>query len=370
MTIHTDCRHYRGNIPCRFHKRDGRLCHGCKDHDPIQARIVVVKLDAIGDVLRTTSILPPLKEQYPGAEITWVTRSNAAPLLEGNPLIDRVLIVEGQCLEFLLNESFSYGICLDADPRSASIHSIARCERRDGFITDSVGRVQPANDRAREWWLMGLNDRLKRQNRRTYQEIMYDICGLTLPVARPQLAVRDEDRATADMLRRDPRLHDARRILGINTGGGTRWQHKKWTVENYIACIERIRARFPGIGILLLGGPEEEELNAEILNAVDDDVVDAGCGNPLMQFVGIVALVDVLLTSDSLAMHIGVALEKAAVGLVGPTSPWELAVFGKGEILHSDIECLSCYLTRCDKDPHCMNTLHPETVVSALSEYL
>ena len=92
--IHTDCRHYRGSMPCSFHKRDGRLCEICADYAPVRNRILIIKLAAIGDVLRTTSILPPLENKYPQSEITWITKANAVPLLKDNPEVDRVFTVE------------------------------------------------------------------------------------------------------------------------------------------------------------------------------------------------------------------------------------------------------------------------------------
>jgi lipopolysaccharide heptosyltransferase III len=370
LVIHTDCRYYKGSMPCVFHKRDGRPCEGCADYAPVCERILIVKLAAIGDVLRTTSILPALRRQHPGAEITWLTKANAAPLLKDNPDVDRVLAVEGNYLEFLLNENFSTGICLDADPHSATLHSVARCEKRFGFVTDAAGKVHPANDAAREWWLMGVNDALKRRNRKTYQQIMYEICGLAAPVAPPRLHLNGDPRSSVPPLRGHELLRSAGPLLGINTGGGGRWQLKKWTMEGYLGCIRRLKEIHPEIGLVLLGGPEEVELNRRILQEVGGQVVDGGCHNSLMQFAALVNQLDVLLTSDSLAMHIGVALDKPTVVLVGPTSPWELDVFGRGEILHSDIECLSCYLSRCDKVVNCMNTLAPEYVAGRLARFL
>ena len=99
-------------------------------------------------------------------------------------------------------------------------------------------------------------------------------------------------------------------------------------------------------------------------------MIDGGCRNSLMQFASIVAVMDTVLTSDSLAMHMSVALGKPTVVLVGPTSPWELDVFGSGEIVHSGIECLACYLSRCDKTVNCMNTLSPEHVLSRVEPFL
>ncbi len=357
-------------MPCAFHKRDGRPCEGCADYAPVRTRILIVKLAAIGDVLRTTSILPAVKRQYPDAEITWITKANAVPLLKDNPAVDRILAVETNYLEYLQNESFSVGICLDADAHSATIHSVARCEKRFGFVADENGRVQPANDAAREWWLMGVNDDLKKRNRKTYHQIMYEICGLPLPAFRPQLHLNAAGEAVVERIRQQIPLRNARRIIGINTGGGGRWQLKKWTLAGYVGCVNLLKELHPEAGLVLLGGPEEVDLNQRILNAVGDKMVDGGCHNSLMQFASLVNMVDVLLTSDSLAMHIGVALEKPTVVLVGPTSPWELDVFGRGAVLHSGIECLACYLSRCDKQVNCMNTLSPEQVAETISRFL
>ncbi len=370
ILIHTDCRYYRGSMPCSFHKKDGRLCDGCRDYDPITAKILIIKLAAVGDVLRTTSILPALKGKYPGAEITWITRRNAAPLLEGNALVDRVLLVEESYREFLDNEEFSVGVCLDADPLSATIHSLARCGERYGFIADRLGRVGPANDLAKEWWLMGLNDELKRRNRKTYQQIIYEICDLPLPVARPILTIEDGVAGFGRRFLQEKGLHRHSKVVGINTGGGGRWQYKKWTTEGYLGLIELMKSKRPDVGLVLLGGPEEIELNTSIAARAGDGIANSGCDNSLVEFTSLIGALDVLLTSDSLAMHIGIALGIPTIVLVGPTSPWELDVFGRGEIIHSDIECLSCYLSRCDKAVNCMNTLSPGLVLAKLERFL
>jgi ADP-heptose:LPS heptosyltransferase len=370
MIIHTDCRYYKGSMPCRFHKVDGRPCEGCTDYHKVVTRILVVKLAAVGDVLRTTSILPALRDKYPESHITWITKRNAAPLLVNNPHVDRVLLIEENFVEFLQNEKFDIGICLDSDPHSATIHTIARCEERFGFITNQAGAVVLANEAAREWWLMGVNDQKKKENRKTYQRIMYEICGLSLPVRKPQLHLTDQVRQFGQTFLRDHDINPNGTIIGINTGGGGRWQHKKWTFDGYLDTIRLLRNRHPHSTILLFGGPEEVDLNRRIMDAAGDLVVDTGCHNSLMEFASLVDTVNLLLTSDSLAMHMGVALEKSTIVLVGPTSPWELDVFGKGEIVHSDIECLVCYLSRCDKSVTCMNTLPPRLVLDKIEQFL
>src|SRR6187399_232604 len=54
------------------------------------ASILIIKTAALGDVLRTTSILPGLKAAYPGCQVTWVTAPGAVDLVRTNRLVDRV----------------------------------------------------------------------------------------------------------------------------------------------------------------------------------------------------------------------------------------------------------------------------------------
>ena len=73
-----DCRHFTGSTPCDFHKLDGRCCDRCAEYERTTVRILIVKLAAAGDVLRTTCVLPALRAAWPGCQITWITEAHAA----------------------------------------------------------------------------------------------------------------------------------------------------------------------------------------------------------------------------------------------------------------------------------------------------
>ena len=66
MFLKSDCRYFIGEKPCKFK----RLCEGCGFYEPMGKRVLIVKLGATGDVLRTTLILKPLKEEYAPSHIT------------------------------------------------------------------------------------------------------------------------------------------------------------------------------------------------------------------------------------------------------------------------------------------------------------
>jgi ADP-heptose:LPS heptosyltransferase len=357
MNVKSDCRRYRVSVPCQPHKQRQARCDECVHYDAVSGRILIVKLDAMGDVLRTTSCLEPVKRLYPHSHITWITRTNGKAVLEGNPWIDRILEVERNYLEFVLSERFDLALGPDADLLSATIMTLATADEKRGFISDGNGGVVPLNEAAEHWWRMGLDDTLKRENRRTYGEWLYAICELPLPVARPWLRPSDGARARADRLIRSG-APAATRVVCFNTGAGPRWQEKRWRLHHFRALATTMAEREPSTAVVLVGGPDEAAFNAELL-ASCPALVDGGTGNSIEAFAAIVASSDWMLTGDSLGYHVACAVGTPTVCLAGPTSPWELDRYGTNRILHADLDCIACYLPKCPLAVTCMDALTP-----------
>ena len=366
-----DCKHYKGYKPCDFHKVDKRKCENCLDYSPIKNRILIIKLDALGDVLRTTSILPSLIKKYDNPHITWITRKNAHQLLKNNPFIDRLLFMEENYIQFINNESFDIGICLDADPDSATILSIADCSDKFGFISNKHGQVIPVNKEAENWYMMGVDDELKRSNRKTYQEHISEICKIDFDNSKPQLVLNDSSEQFASDFTMKNGIQKYQKIIGINTGASKRWPMKRWILEYFINLIDSLKSKNPEICIILFGGPDEVEFNKKIISSLNEKVIDAGCNNSIANFAALVNLTNIFLTSDSLGMHISTALNKTTITIVGPTSPWELQTYGNGEIIYNNnLDCISCYLSKCDLDVNCMNTITVEKVMEKIEGYI
>ena len=131
------------------------------------------------------------------------------------------------------------------------------------------------------------------------------------------------------------------------------------------------KAKYPDVGVLLYGGKREEGFNRNIAGAVGDLITDTGCGNSIEEFAALIGLSDIFLTPDSLGMHLSAALGKATVALVGPTSPWEIDLFGCGEVIYAkNLDCICCYLPSCEKNVNCMNSISAQTALEALGKYL
>jgi heptosyltransferase-2 len=369
-----DCVHYRSDRPCAPHKREQVVCDGCVHYAPVRTRILIVKLAAAGDVLRTTSILPSLRRKYEGAAVHWVTAAGSVPLLERNPHIDRILPFHGHLPVELAVEEFDILINLDAGTDSAAIASVVRASEKFGYGLDPRGFSVALRPSAETWLQMGLRDDLKKQNVHTYQYHALRVAELDGPADPPQLHLTDTELSFGKALAAKLGIREGQRVVGLNTGAGGRWPLKRWTEEGF-ATVAR-RAADAGAAVLLLGGPEEVERNRRLVAAGRGGtgggfIADTGCHNTLRQFASIVSLCDVVVTGDTLAMHIATALRRQVVALFGPTSSAEIDLFGRGEKLTSEeMPCLVCYLSKCDLDPNCMNTIPVERVESAVNRCL
>ena len=112
-----DCKFFLGDRPCIWHKQSGVLCT-CDRYEPVEQRLLIVKLDAMGDVLRSTALLPPIVEAHPRAAITWITRKESVPLLQRNPYVAEVLELGSEALVHLQARTFDRVINLAASKTS------------------------------------------------------------------------------------------------------------------------------------------------------------------------------------------------------------------------------------------------------------
>lgn len=371
--LKTDCRHFRPDRPCTPHKLHGVVCGTCTEfYDPVRTRVLLVKLAAVGDVLRTTSLLPGIHRRWPGAHLTWVTSPSAAELFRGNPLVDRVLTSKGNVPVELLAESFDVIINPDAAADACALAHVARgaaggCTRI-GFDIDERAAPIPLSPAAERWLEMGVRDDKKKANRLTYQEHMAAILGVDFRREPPMLELSPAERAFGAELRERHAPRPGRRVIGLNTGAGGRWRFKRWT-ESGCAELSR-RLLDAGHQVWLLGGPEEVERNARLAAATGDRAVETGCDNTLREFASIVDACDAVVTGDTLAMHVAIARAKPVVVLFGPTSLHEIETFGRGERIAPELDCLVCYKQDCDFVPNCMESISTDTVHAALLRQL
>lgn len=322
-------------------------------------RILVLRFRALGDVLLATPLLAALRRRYPHARIDYLVDAPLAPLLAGSPDIDRLLAYPRRArprwlsdLRWALRlrrERYDLLLDLQGSGTSALFTLFSGAPRRHGyrvrhrhyFYTLKAERGWPA------------------ARGRPYAPINHFLLVESLGIAPGDLSLRlpSPPPGAPDPLPAGPGPC-------LLVAPGATWSAKQWPAAHYAALVRDRRAA--GWRVALMGAPAEAALLAEIA---------AGSGATVLATPAIATMVaairhaDLLLSGDSGARHVAVALGTPSLALFGPSDPQIWSVLdARHPWLRRELACSPCGLTRCPVAGHpCMNGLTPTEVSARLA---
>ncbi len=342
MIIHTDCRKYRGDIPCRPHKAEGVHCDGCPHYDPISGKILIIKLGAIGDVIRTTPLLRKLREVHPKAVLHWLTKTpDAVPA----SLVDRIFQYRTEDVETIKAAPYDILFNLDKDLDACALANAVQAKEKKGFILKD-GHCWPVDEAARRKWITGLFDDENRKNLKSYPQELFEICGFEF---------RGEEYVMEFGAKKSWRLPGQKPVIGLNTGCGARWKTRLWPDAHWVSLARKLaRAKYT---VLFLGGEQEHEKNRKLARL--SGALYKG-HFPLPEFADLMNQCDLVVTAVTMALHIAVGLKKKVVLFNNIFNPHEFELYGRGVIMEPGRECQGCFMNDCPEI--CMGMIKPEAV--------
>jgi heptosyltransferase-2 len=282
---------------------------------------------SLGDVLRSTVLLNLFKD----ANVTWLVDEKAIALLKGNPRIDRiipydlttVLQLKAERFDTVINLEKVAGICAFADSLSAW--------RRYGFRFDPETGTAKAYDGAQRVLEICLNQKDKLANTRCWEEVLFDMLGSRWQGEVPVMGYKPASKVSFD--------------IGLNHNVGEKWPVKAWPREYWDELVALIGKRYT---VSWQQGLDSIEEYIEWINSCR-----------------------LIVTNDSLGLHIAHALGKKIVALFGPTIASEVYV-KDGVKLTADagLDCVPCLSTVCARPRSCMYEISPGRVFNAVEEAL
>ncbi len=315
-------------------------------------KILIIKVGALGDVVRTSFIAQALKDKYRvnDAEIYWITDRKALPFFINNPYIDYVFTNENK--KELKSTFFDLVINLEEDEENCKFSSSIKHEKFIGAFMNNQSKIDYTQE-SKYWFDMSMisklggkiADKLKAGNKKTHRQILGEIINVNWRKYDPFFRLTEYQRKMAkDFLRRHT-ISRSEIVIGINSGGADRWPKSlpvKKTAELINSLYGKYKAR-----LVLFGGSNEIERNKKILELVKAPIIDTGCGNDLIEFPALLSICNIIISTDSLGLHIALALKRRTIALIGPTSFYEIDMYGIGEKMTSDSQCISCYKKEC-----------------------
>lgn len=362
----TNCRNFSGYKPCALNHD---CSASCTFFSPTDQTVAIIHLGALGAVVRSTSLLAGIRQKHPTAKLIWITDKPAHHLLQNHPLIDKVLTSEFS--DLLVAQSFQIqtAYVIDKNLKATGIAEFLRIPQVFGFVSKN-GSILPATESAHELWSLGLSNQKKFfENQKSEVQLMQEAFEL------PNLKSTDYDLPLTALEQQQVHLRRSQwkgagaeaspLIVGINTGCSDVIAAKKLSVAKHRELILAIQERYSQkLSIVLLGGPEDSERNQEI--AKNLDVISSSTVSGLRDGLVSVAACDIVLTGDSLGMHMAISQRSYVIAWFGPTCAQEIEFFGRGEALHAEASCTPCWKRSCQKEVMCYDQVPVKHWLSAL----
>ena len=311
--------------------------------------ILLVRLGAIGDVVRTLPALDLLARTRPHAGIDWLVEERSASLLEGHPQIRSVVIFPRRELASLGGSLrlFAATALLRAQLarlRAADYHAVVDFQGsfKSAWLasrTGSARRFGPARGHGREASHLFYTDRVdpgpERMSRVERNLRFLAAAGLVAPGApspppRAQLPLTAADRAWAEGVLGSLAPAARPRVL-LYPGTSERQAYKRWPADRYGRVAGRLADA--GVQVLIAGGPGEEGM-VEAACAAASSPPARVPRSSLRQLAALLERTDLFVGGDTGPMHLAWAAGSKVLGLFGATDPVINAPYDPGRRGH------------------------------------
>ncbi len=369
------CKRFTGYKPC--YSDHNCWEYGCKDLIPIGTKILIINFDAMGDILMTTAQLLSIKRKFPESTIYWVTLKNATPLLFNNPLVDRIYEYNHEAISILSQMKFDYVMNVDKSQRSCALLNSISAKNKLGFGLNQDGKIIPVNEGAFYNYRLGMDDHLKfKVNKRTGQDYLAETFELVYKRDEYVFNFTDDEVKFISNYKKEVGISENDFVVGFNTGCSELYPNKKMTVEQHIYLIEKLlaakKATLTGNNykIALFGGPEDTERNEKISSHFKEKIINTPTTHGLRKGICYENIADVVITGDSLGMHIAIALKKYIIVWFGVSCWTEIDLYERGIKLHQeDLFCSPCWKKVCPYNLECIYMIDLDRIIKKVENY-
>jgi heptosyltransferase-1 len=334
-------------------KHDKTARHGSLTVAALSPRILVVRLGAMGDIIHTLPAAASLKHSFPGSHLTWLVEPQWTALLEGNPFVDRVVLLRRQSLAGLFESwrtlrsgGYSFAVDFQGLLKSALAAASARPERIFGFHQSQLREPAAA---------LFYSSKILSRSAHVVEKNLDLAAGagassllhsFPLPPGRPEGDLPDGDFVLASPL--------------------AGWRSKQWPIEHYQALATRL-VRELGVPLVLNLPP-----NAVFAGA-PEGIAGAHAALPhassLPGLIHATRRAAAIVGVDSGPLHLAAAIGKPGVAIYGPTDPARNGPYG-GSIKVLRLAAAPTTYKRGDEVADSMRRVSPDEVFAALKALL
>jgi heptosyltransferase-1 len=356
---------------------DSGLRSALNKNAPVE--ILIVKLSAIGDVVHTLAFLDVLHQNFPRAKIDWVVEEGAQGIIEGHPVIRRVILSKrkswgrrfvqdrrfGQVFREILffikelrHDRYDVVIDLQGLLKSGVLVGFSRGNRKVGMAGAREGASLFLKEPP-----VGVNYHQHAIDR--YLEVA-GYLGCRWDRWDNRIPVSVTDQCAIDQLLEGDGFRGGD-LLAINPMA--KWKTKLWEPELFAALGDRILQDF-SCQIVFTGSQDDRPVIENISSKMKNRPLNFAGRTSLKALASLYGRCRVLVTTDTGPMHMAAAMGCSVVALFGPTSPLRTGPYGsRHRVITSGAACSPCFKKTCD-EWSCMRDITVDTVYDAVKAVL
>jgi len=330
-------------------------------------KALVVRTSSIGDVVHTLPALAALRGH--GWDVAWLVEPAARPLLEGHPMIERVVVLPA-ARSFRLSSAQSALRPLREEPRDVALDFQGLWKSafwaRRSRARRVIGFAGPWRREPLSAWLLTERADLDTdqphvidKNLALLRAIGIEAVGsreFPLPPAALRSTAVDEGLEKSGLVG----------FVVLNPGGG--WTSKLWAPEGYGAVARGLRER--GFRTIVTFGPGEERL-ADRVVAASDGAADRCFPTSLLDLAALFRKARLVVAADTGPLHLACAVGAPVVGIYGPTDPARNGPFSSRDVVvRRKPLCSPCHRRVCSIHDGVMQAITTDEVLRAVDTRL
>ncbi len=339
-----------------------------KDFTP--KRILVVKLDHIGDVLLASPVFSNLRKSYPNTELHALTGTWSRIILENHPDVDKVLTYN------------SPSFCRSGQPTSIKetyqLYRQLRSQKYDLLVElrgdfriacFSLFDVTPKRiNRASLQIANRLGSRLfsgKHETTRNLDVLMH--AGIPTPIQETTFAIAKQDEIwTSDFIvTQDFNNHDP--LIAIHPGSPI--PLKRWKPNRFAELADWL-IKQKSAQVIFVGVEDEIPIIKKIQNLMIGESTNIAGKTTIPQLASILKKCKLFIGNDSGPMHLAAAVGTQTIGIYGPGDPTRFGPVGdKCKTIQKKLDCPPCSGNTCRLgEEGCMSIIQVTDVIQLIEE--
>jgi lipopolysaccharide heptosyltransferase I len=346
-------------------------------------KILILRLSAAGDVIRTLPSIKFLKEHHPSVSITWIVEEPSHAFLKSQPEIDQVILFPrkrwakgikslrglwgtiGEMVKFvkdLRKQRFDIVLDFHGILKSGILSFLSGASERIGY--------EPRSTKEGNYLFSNVKVKLPEEKISRFQRNLLLLQGIGLEVRNLQyrLTIPPEDQRPIELFFNALYPSVKRPLVAIHPGTSSKAIFKRWMPDQYSRLADRLVRELQAT-VLFTRGEEELEWVETIRKEMKEPSLLAPETKSLTQLGEVYRRCNLYIGGDTGPMHIASLMGTPVVVIYGPTDPVENEPFGKHIKIRKEVGCNPCRNRSC-KELKCLKAIQVDDVFKATKEIL